>query len=78
MVNDHTDLDKSNEDLAKEEERYRDEVSRGGHGAHRPCEKFPIEEAREQGVAPDTEMESATKKPRRSDQGQSSVGTWPI
>ncbi|HET7059656.1 MAG TPA: hypothetical protein VFI05_13005 [Nitrospiraceae bacterium] len=53
MVDDHTDLDK---------ERYRDEVSRGGHGAHRPCKKFPIEEAREEGAATDPEMDSATKR----------------
>ena len=51
-ADDHTDLDKANEDRAKEEERYREEVSRGGHGAHRPCEKFPIEEAREEDLAP--------------------------
>jgi hypothetical protein len=36
MADDHT------------KERYRDELSRGGHGAHKPCEKFPIEDAREQ------------------------------
>jgi len=29
MVDDHTDLDKVNHELAKEEERYRDEVSEG-------------------------------------------------
>jgi hypothetical protein len=40
--------DKANHDIAKEEERYREEVSQGEHGAHRPCEKFPIEEAREE------------------------------
>lgn len=47
MVDDHTDLNKANRQRAKEEERYRDEVSRGGHGAHKPCDKFPIEEAEE-------------------------------
>jgi len=47
MVDDHTDLNEANLERAKEEERYRDEVSRGGHGAHKPCEKFPIEEAEE-------------------------------
>ena len=62
MVDDHTDLDKANQDRAQEEERYRDEVSRGGHGAHRPCKKFPIEEAREEGAATDPEMDSATKR----------------
>lgn len=47
MVDDHTDLNEANLQRAKEEERYRDEVSRGEHGAHKPCEKFPIEEAEE-------------------------------
>jgi hypothetical protein len=47
-VDDHTDLDQANRQRAKEEERYRGEVSKGGHGAHKLCEKFPIEEAREQ------------------------------
>ena len=37
---------------------YREEVSKGGHGAHKPWEKFPIEDAREQGVvAADTEKD---------------------
>ena len=65
MVDDHTDLDKVNQELAKEEERYRDEVSQGGHGAHRPCEKFPIEEAHEKEVGSDTEMDRTTKTVRR-------------
>ena len=49
-MDDHTDLDEANVQLAKEEERYRDEVSQGGHSAHKACEKFPIKEAKEQGV----------------------------
>ncbi len=58
MVDDHTNLDEANYRRAKEEERYREEVSEGGHGAHKPCEKFPIEEAREEGaVGADTEMD---------------------
>ena len=48
MVDDHTDVNEANVQRAKEEERYRDEVSRGKHGAHKPCEKYPIEEAQEQ------------------------------
>ena len=36
MVDDHTDLDEANRQRAKEEERYRDEVSKGRHGAHKP------------------------------------------
>jgi hypothetical protein len=40
MVDDHTDLDEANHRRAKEEERYREEVSEGGHGAHKPCENF--------------------------------------
>ena len=61
MADDHTDLDKANRERAAEEERYREEVSRGSHGAHRPCEKFPIEEAREQDSAGDSGMESPRK-----------------
>jgi hypothetical protein len=49
-VDDHTNLDEANHQLAQEEERYRDEVNQGRHGAHKPCEKFPIEEARGQGA----------------------------
>lgn len=51
-VNDHTTLDEVNRTLAEEEERYREEIRKGGHGAHAPCETFPIEEARERGVVP--------------------------
>ncbi|HKN85551.1 MAG TPA: hypothetical protein VJV04_01705 [Nitrospiraceae bacterium] len=64
MADDHTDLDKVNQELAKDAERYRDEVSQGQHGAHRPCEKFPIEEARED-VAADTEVVRTAKTVRR-------------
>jgi len=65
MADDHTDLDEMNQELAKEAERYRDEVSQGHHGAHRPCEKFPIEEARDNNIAPDTEMVRTAKTVRR-------------
>jgi len=65
MVNDHTDLDKANQEFAKEEERYRDEVSQGSHGAHPPCEKFPIEEAHEKEIDSDTETDRTTKTVRR-------------
>ena len=51
-VNDHTTLDEVNRTLAEEEERYREEIRKGGHGAHAPCDTFPIEEARERGVVP--------------------------
>jgi hypothetical protein len=50
MADDQTDVNKANRERAKDEERYREEVSQGGHGAHKPCEKFPIEEAREEGA----------------------------
>ena len=40
----------TDEKLAQEAEKYRDSVSKGGHGAHKPCEKFPIEEAQEADV----------------------------
>ncbi|WP_447985903.1 hypothetical protein [Nitrospira sp. Nam74] len=63
MVDDHTDLDEANRQRAMEEERYRDEVSRGGHGAHKPCEKFPIEEAKEQGVLDESQGGAAKKSP---------------
>ena len=63
MVDDHTDLDEANLQRAMEEERYRDEVSRGGHGAHKPCEKFPIEEAKEQGVLDESQGGAAKKSP---------------
>jgi hypothetical protein len=61
MADDHTDLDDANRERAKEEERYRDEVSKGGHGAHKPCEKFPIEEANEQGVLDESQGDVAKK-----------------
>jgi hypothetical protein len=62
MIDDHTDPDEANRRRAGEEERYREEVNQGGHGAHKPCEKFPIEEAREESVvARDGQMESATQ-----------------
>jgi len=60
----HTDLNRANREMAQEEERYRDEVSRGGHGAHAPCEKFPIEEARERGLDTDTEADDMKKASR--------------
>jgi len=50
MADDQTDVNKANRERAKDEEHYREEVSQGGHGAHKPCEKFPIEEAREEGA----------------------------
>ena len=69
MVDDHTHLDEANHKLAKEEERYREEVSHGRHGAHKPCEKFLIEEAREQDAVADAEMDqkqkAADNDPRR-------------
>jgi hypothetical protein len=43
-----TDREGTDQKLAQEAEAYRDEVSKGGHGAHKPCEKFPIEEAQEE------------------------------
>ena len=55
MVDDHTDLNEANVQRAKEEERYREEVLQGGHGAHKPCEKFPIEEAEEAQEKPHTD-----------------------
>ena len=61
MVDDHTHPDEANHKLAQEEERYRDEVNQGRHGAHKPCETFPIEEAREQGAVADTEMDEKQK-----------------
>ena len=57
MADDHTDVDEANRQRAKEEERYRGPASQGGHGAHKPCEKFPIEEAREQGLLNDSKGE---------------------
>jgi hypothetical protein len=69
MVDDHSRPDETNHKLAKEEERYRDEVNQGRHGAHKPCEKFPVEEAREQGDVAGTEMDekqkAADNNPRR-------------
>jgi hypothetical protein len=56
MADDLTDLDKANRERAAEEERYRDEVSKCGHGAHKPSEK-----AREQNSAGDSGMESPRK-----------------
>jgi hypothetical protein len=61
MADDHTDVDEANRQRAKEEERYRDEVSQGGHGAHKPCEKFPIEEARERNAVDESRMQTAKK-----------------
>jgi hypothetical protein len=52
MVNDHTDLGQANQEMAKGEEQYRDEVSRGSHGAHKSCEKFPIKDAQKLSPAP--------------------------
>jgi hypothetical protein len=43
-----TDREGTDEKLAQEAEAYREEVSKGAHGAHKPCEKFPIEEAQEE------------------------------
>jgi hypothetical protein len=60
MADDHTDVDEANRERAKEEERYRDEVSKGDHGAHKPCEKFPIEEANEEGAQDDSQGKAAT------------------
>lgn len=57
MADDHTDLNEANRRRAREEERYRDEVNRGDHGAHKPGDKFPIEEARERGEAVDDEVQ---------------------
>ena len=59
MADDHTNLNEANRRRAREEERYRDEVSRGDHGAHKPGDKFPIEEARERGMASDAGTEAA-------------------
>ena len=47
-MNHQTDREGTDQKLAEEAEQYRDGVSKGGHGAHKPCEKFPIEEATEQ------------------------------
>ncbi len=47
-MNHQTDREGTDQKLAEEAEQYRDSVSKGGHGAHKPCEKFPIEEANEQ------------------------------
>lgn len=52
MADDQADLDQANRQRAKGQERYRDEVSRGGHGAYKPCEKSPIEEARTRKMRP--------------------------
>lgn len=50
MVDPQTDLDDANHQLSKAEERYREEVNEGRHGAHKLCETFPMEVAREQGA----------------------------
>jgi hypothetical protein len=43
-----TDREETDQKLAQDAESYRDKVSKGAHGAHKPCEKFPIEEAQEE------------------------------
>lgn len=52
-MNHQDDREGADRELAREAEEYRDSVSKGGHGARKPCEQYPIEEAREQGIVPD-------------------------
>jgi hypothetical protein len=47
-----TDREGADQKLAQEAEKFRDDVSKGGHGAQKPCEKFPIEEALEESSSP--------------------------
>ena len=49
-MNHQDDREGTDQKLAKDAEEWRDSVSKGGHGAHRPCEKFPIEEAQEKAL----------------------------
>ena len=49
-MNHQDDREGTDDKLAQEAEKYRDSVSKGGHGAHKPSEKFPIEEAQEADV----------------------------
>jgi hypothetical protein len=52
----------TDEKLAQEAEKYRDSVSKGGHGAHKPCEKFPLEEAQEADVQDEHKAQLERKK----------------
>ncbi len=47
-MNHQEDREGADRQLAHEEEEYRDAISKGKQGAHPPCEKFPIGEARQQ------------------------------
>jgi hypothetical protein len=41
------DRDRADQELAQEAERQRDRINHGCDGAHKPEEKFPIDEAEE-------------------------------
>jgi hypothetical protein len=68
-MNHQTDREGTDENLAEEAEQYRDSVNKGGHGAHKPCEKFPIEEAEakeqqslEENTAPNRKVSGTGRK----------------
>jgi hypothetical protein len=61
-MNHQDDRDEADKKLAKQAEKWRDGVSKGEHGAHKPCEQVPMEEAREAASVPLNE-EAEGEKP---------------
>ena len=60
-MNHQDDREGTDQKLATDAEEWRNSVSKGGHGAHKPCEKFPIEEAREAANVPLNEQADGKK-----------------